>query len=143
MASTGRACSACPAGAPAAKRARGRATGARAARPTAAAASAPEFSATAQKVQDVLEKDPLSEQISALQQEQETLRRQRKELSKTLKLAERKKTRLRKRAKAMTNEDLIQVLMMRKEQRECAAAEAAGERHTAAETDAGGEEGEE
>jgi hypothetical protein len=60
-----------------------------------------------------------------------------------LKLAERKKTRLRKRAKAMTDEDLIQVLMMRKEQRECAAAEATGHGHTAAETDAGGEEGDE
>jgi predicted nucleic acid-binding Zn-ribbon protein len=92
-------------------------------------------------VQDVLEKDPLSEQISALRQEQETLRRQRKELSKTLKLAERKKTRLRKRAKAMTDEDLIQVLMMRKEQREFAAAEGTGDRHRVAETEAGGEEG--
>ena len=72
-----------------------------------------------------MEKDPLSEQILALRQEQDALRRQRKDLSKTLRLAEKKKTRLRKRAKALTDEDLIQVLMMRKEQRELAPTDAA------------------
>ena len=84
-----------------------------------------EVSAATQRVQDVLERDPLSEQILALRQEQDALRRQRKDLSKTLRLAEKKKTRLRKRAKALTDEDLIQVLMMRKEQREIAPAETA------------------
>ena len=54
-----------------------------------------EVSAATQRVQDVLEKDPLSEQILALRQEQDALRRQRKDLSKTLRLAEKKKTRLR------------------------------------------------
>ena len=86
-----------------------------------------DVSAATQKVQDVLEKDPLSGQILALRQEQDALRRQRKDLSKTLRLAEKKKTRLRKRAKALTDEDLIQVLMMRKEQREYAAPGAAAE----------------
>ena len=85
------------------------------------------MSAATQKVQGVLEKDPASEQICALRQEQDALRRQRKDLSKTLRLAEKKKTRLRKRAKALTDEDLTQVLMMRKEQREFAATEAAAE----------------
>ena len=97
----------------------------------AAASSVQDVSAATQKVQDVLEKDPLSEQILALRQEQDALRRQRKDLSKTLRLAEKKKTRLRKRAKALTDEDLIQVLMMRKEQREYAAPGAAAEAQSA------------
>ena len=88
-------------------------------------ASLHEVSAATQRVQDVLEKDPLSEQILALRQEQDALRRQRKDLSKTLRLAEKKKNRLRNRAKALTDEDLIQVLMMRKEQRELAPTDAA------------------
>ena len=99
----------------------------RATRFVAGAGSVQDVSAATQKVQDVLEKDPLSEQILALRQEQDALRRQRKDLSKTLRLAEKKKTRLRKRAKALTDEDLTQVLMMRKEQREYAAPGAAAE----------------
>ena len=82
-------------------------------------------------VQEVLEKEPLSEQTSSLRHEQDARRRQRKELSKTLRLAEKKKARLRKRAQALTDEGLIQVLMMRKDQRETAAAEARADMHHA------------
>ena len=74
-------------------------------------------------MQDVLEKDPLSAQIAAMRDEQKTLRDQRNNLAKELKLAERKKSRLRRRARLLTDDELVNVLMMRKEAKAAAGSE--------------------
>ncbi len=82
------------------------------------------MSAASMKVQDVLEMDPVSARISQMREAQKEMRNQRKALAAQLKAAEKRRCRLRKRAKALTDDDLVQVLMMRKQQRGSAAASA-------------------
>jgi hypothetical protein len=55
----------------------------------------------------------LLEQIAALKAEQKDLRTKKKELSQTLRNAERRRTRLRKKAKLLSDIDLLDVLRMR------------------------------
>ena len=73
------------------------------------------------RVEDVLDEDTLSERVKALKAEQAKARAERAALAKEIRNTERRKTRLRKRAKQLTDEDLLQVLMMRKSQREAQA----------------------
>ena len=70
------------------------------------------------RVEDVLDEDTLSERVKALKAEQAKARAERAALAKEIRNTERRKSRLRKRAKQLTDEDLLQVLMMRKSQRE-------------------------
>ena len=70
------------------------------------------------RVEDVLDEGTLSERVKALKAEQAKARAERAALAKEIRNTERRKRRLRKRPKQLTDEDLLQVLMMRKSQRE-------------------------
>ena len=74
----------------------------------------PKASAAVKRVEDVLEKDTLSEQIRLLKDSQNEARARRAALARDLRTTERRKSRLRKRARLLTDEDLLQVLMLRK-----------------------------
>ena len=74
----------------------------------------PKASAAVKRVEDVLEKDTLSEQIRLLKTSQNEARARRAALARDLRNTERRKSRLRKRARLLTDEDLLQVLMLRK-----------------------------
>ncbi len=63
---------------------------------------------------NVLGADPLERQIADMKANQDRMRAERRRIAAELKVAEKKKSRLRKRAKLLTDEDLVQVLMMRK-----------------------------
>ena len=71
-------------------------------------------SAAVKRVEDVLDKDILSEQISMLREEQQAAKLKRAMVQRNLRNTERRKSRLRKRARLLTDEDLLQVLMLRK-----------------------------
>jgi len=71
-------------------------------------------SAAMMRVEDVLDRDTLNEQIKALKTDQAKVKAERAKLAKHLKNTERRKTRLHKRARLLTDEDLLQVLMLRK-----------------------------
>lgn len=73
-------------------------------------------------VVSALPADPLKDKILALKREQEEVKRRKKELRKQMKNATRSQARLRKRARLMTDEDLVAVLLMRKTAKEAAAA---------------------
>jgi len=75
------------------------------------------------QVQSVLEKDELTQRILALKEEQARAAATRKKLAAEVRNAERRKARLRRRARMMTDEDLMQVLMIRKAVRDKQAAE--------------------
>ena len=68
-------------------------------------------------ISSALPGDALSASISKLKKKQAELRNQKKELAKDLRNAERRKKRLRTHARQLTDEDLVQVLMLRKQQR--------------------------
>ena len=74
----------------------------------------PAASAAVKRVEDVLEKDTLSEQIQLLKESQNEMKARRAALARDLRNTERRKSRLRKRARMLTDEDLLQVLMLRK-----------------------------
>ena len=74
-------------------------------------------SAAMMRVEDVLDRDTLNEQIKGLKTDQAKVKAERAKLAKHLKNTERRKTRLHKRARLLTDEDLLQVLMLRKTQR--------------------------
>lgn len=67
---------------------------------------------------EALPVDPLKGKIQALKDQQETLRRQKKQLRAQIRNAQRQQSRLAKRARQMTDEDLVAVLLMRKSKRE-------------------------
>ena len=77
-------------------------------------------SAAVQRVEDVLDKDTLSEQITMLREEQQAAKMKRAMLANNLRSTEKCKSRLRKRARLLTDEDLLQVLMLRKGMRNSA-----------------------
>ena len=58
--------------------------------------------------------EPLNRAIDRLKDEQARLRAERKRVAKELKNASKRKTRLRKRARQLSNEDLLAVLIMRR-----------------------------
>ena len=64
-----------------------------------------------------LPEDGLTASIQELKKQQNALREQKAKLAKDLRNAERRKKRLRTRARQLTDEDLVQVLMLRKQQR--------------------------
>ena len=70
------------------------------------------------KIEDVLDKDTLSAHLLALKEEQQRAKNERKNLAAAIRNAERRKSRLRKRAKLLTDEDLLHVLMIRKASRQ-------------------------
>ena len=71
-----------------------------------------------QKVEDVLDKDTLTEYLQKLKTEQQAAKQERRKLATEIRNAERRKSRLKKRAKLLTDDDLLQVLMIRKSARE-------------------------
>ena len=73
-------------------------------------------SATA-AMSSALPQDALSRSIQTLKQRQADLRNTKKQITRELHNAERRKKRLRTRARQLTDEDLVQVLMMRKQAR--------------------------
>ena len=75
------------------------------------------LAAAANTLSDALPEDALTASITRLKSRQAELRNQKRDLAKSLKNAERKKKRLRTRARQLTDEDLVQVLMLRKQQR--------------------------
>ena len=70
---------------------------------------------TKKKLEDVLEEDPLTKQILAMKEEQVRLKKEKQELKRKLKNAESRRSRLKKKARQLTDEDLVHVLMWRKE----------------------------
>lgn len=70
---------------------------------------------TKKKLEDVLEEDPLTKQILAMKEEQVRLKKEKQELKRKLKNAEGRRARLKKKARQLTDEDLVHVLMWRKE----------------------------
>ena len=68
--------------------------------------------------QAALPEDPLSNAIQALKDKKAELKKAKVQLAKDLRNAERKKKRLRQRARQLTDEDLVQVLMLRKQARQ-------------------------
>ncbi len=62
-----------------------------------------------------LPSDPVRDAIMKLRDEQEAVRTRKKELTRAVKNEKRKQTRLRKRVRQMSDEDLVAVLMMRRD----------------------------
>ena len=60
----------------------------------------------------------LLQQIEQLRREQQEARRARQQIARTLRNAQRRKRRLKSRARMLSNEDLVAVLLMRDEQKE-------------------------
>lgn len=62
-----------------------------------------------------LPEDPMRESILALKREQARLRQEKLQLAKTIRNAKKRQQRLRSKAREMSDEDLVAVLMMRKD----------------------------
>lgn len=73
------------------------------------------LSDTKDKVVEALPADPVRESILKLRAEQAKVKAQKKALALQVRNEQRKQKRLRKRARQMTDEDLVAVLMMRKQ----------------------------
>ena len=69
---------------------------------------------TAAAVGSVLPADPMKAKLQALKAEQEAMRVKRQQLRKAMKNAKRQVSRLKKRARLLTDEDLVAVLLMRR-----------------------------
>ena len=78
-------------------------------------AAAAALTDTKEAVLETLPADPLRTQINQLREAQKKMRQEKKELSKALRNATKKQQRLRKRTRLMTDEDLVAVLLMRKD----------------------------
>lgn len=65
-------------------------------------------------VVSVLPADPMKSKLQALKAEQEAMRVKRQQLRKAMKNAKRQVSRLKKRARLLTDEDLVAVLLMRR-----------------------------
>ena len=90
---------------------------------------------TQRLAEGVLPVDPLAANILALKKEAKRLREERQASSKALKSASRKASRLRKRARQLTDDDLLGVLMMRKHARATAASSSSSSSSGAAAAD--------
>ena len=88
-------------------------------------AAGPEGERTLKKVESVLEVDTLAAKIQDLRRQQEEAKATRARIAKDMRNTARRQSRLRSKTKLMSDEDLLQVLMMRKTSRETAAARAA------------------
>ena len=80
----------------------------------------------------LLPKDATKARVDELRKQQDALRQERKKLNRAVRNEERKKTRLRRKAKQLTDEDLINIMVMRKATRE--AREGAAARRAEADT---------
>ena len=83
----------------------------------AAAGAIAGLALTTGTINSALPDDALTAAIGKMKKKQAELRNQKKQLAKDLRNAERRKKRLRTRARQLTDEDLVQVLMLRKQQR--------------------------
>lgn len=81
----------------------------------AAADAAVTLADTKQRVVEALPADPVRVSIERLKEEQAKCRARKKEIAKAMRNEKRKQARLRKRARQMTDDDLVSVLMMRKQ----------------------------
>ena len=73
---------------------------------------------TQKKLDEVLIEDPLTQQIVEMKNEQARLKKEKQELRRRLKNAENRRSRLKKKARMLTDEDLVHVMMWRKESKE-------------------------
>lgn len=71
--------------------------------------------AASRMVVETLPEDPMRESILELRRQQLRLRQEKMQLAKTIRNAKRRQQRLRGKAREMTDEDLVAVLMMRKD----------------------------
>ncbi len=89
---------------------------------SSASASAISVNATTGKVEFAAPDSQLAEQIKKLQEEQRAMATRRKQITQELRNAAKRTTRLRVKARLLIDDDLLSVLMMRKETREARAA---------------------
>ena len=61
-----------------------------------------------------MDKDTLTEHLLKLREEQHAVKQERAKLAREIRNTERRKSRLKRRAKLLTDDDLLQVLMIRK-----------------------------
>lgn len=80
----------------------------------AATAAKPAIAATKAAIVDALPPDPIAAGLEELCRQQQKLRKERKDLARQVKNAKKKVQRLKGRARALTDDDLVAVLMMRK-----------------------------
>ena len=80
----------------------------------AATAAKPSIAATKAAIVDALPPDPIAAGLEELCRQQMKLRKERKDLARQVKNAKKKVQRLKVRARAMSDDDLVAVLMMRK-----------------------------
>ena len=80
----------------------------------AATAAKPAIAATKTAIVDALPPDPIAAGLEELCRQQMKLRKERKDLARQVKNAKKKVQRLKVRARAMSDDDLVAVLMMRK-----------------------------
>ena len=80
----------------------------------AATAAKPAIAATKAAIVDALPPDPIAAGLEELCRQQMKLRKERKDLARQVKNAKKKVQRLKVRARALTDDDLVAVLMMRK-----------------------------
>jgi hypothetical protein len=81
--------------------------------PSAAASPAPTSPRQALGISDVVELSPLQKHIKQLREEKNVLRKEKEQVSRALKNAEKKRMRLRQKARQLSKEDLVAVLQMR------------------------------
>ena len=67
---------------------------------------------------EILVEDPLTQKILDMKKEQARLKKEKQELRRQLKNAVSRRSRLKKKARQLTDEDLVHVLMWRKEAKE-------------------------
>jgi transcription initiation factor IIF auxiliary subunit len=75
----------------------------------------PNETATSEALQRDAARKSLLGSIASLKEQQKAIREQRKANAKSLKNAQRRKTRLKRKARELSNDDLLQVLTMREE----------------------------
>lgn len=80
----------------------------------AANAAKPAIAATKAAMMEALPPDPIAAGLEALCKQQFKLRKERKDLARQMKNAKKKVQRLKTRARQLTDDDLVAVLMMRK-----------------------------
>ena len=94
----------------------------------------PAIAATKAAIVDSLPPDPIAAGLEELSTQQLKLRKERKDLARQVKHAKKKVKRLKLRARQLTDDDLVAVLMMRKSAAEAKAEPGAGNTSTSAAT---------
>ena len=73
---------------------------------------------TKKKLDEVLIEDPLTQQIVEMKNEQARLKKEKQDLRRRLNNAENRRSRLKKKARMLTDEDLVHVMMWRRESKD-------------------------